>query len=133
MMTRLSKQKGFSIVEIIVVLIILAILIFALTPAYRSYQIRANRSDGIKSILAIQIAQEKYRIGATTYAPLSSIWTGTNSYEGYYRMGVSNVSGATYTITATGLSSQTGDTGCTTLTLTSSNGNAINSPANCWQ
>lgn len=132
-MTRLSKQKGFSIVEIIIVLLILAILVFALTPAYRSYQMRANRSDAIKSILAIQVAQEKYRIGATTYAPLASIWSGTNSYEGYYRMGVSNNTGTTYTITATGLTSQTADTGCVTLTLTSTNGTATQTPASCWQ
>lgn len=130
---RLFQQKGFSIVEILIVLVILAILVIALTPAYQSYQIRSNRSDAIKSILAIQIAQEKYRITSTTYGSLANVWSGTASYSGYYTMGVSGNTASAYVITAAALGAQTSDTGCTTLTLTTANGTATKSPVSCWQ
>ncbi|EKD92182.1 MAG: Pilus assembly protein [uncultured bacterium] len=129
-----QQQKGFSIVEVLIVLVILTILVAALTPAYRNYQIRSNRSDAIKSILAIQIAEEKYRITNMSYGDLAAVWPGTtNSYNNYYQMSITNNTASAYTITATALSAQADDTGCTTMTLTNTNGTTTKSPSNCWQ
>lgn len=128
-----KRQKGFSIVEILIVLAILAILVVALTPSYQTYQLKSNRSDAIKSILAIQVAEEKYRINNTSYGALAAVWSGTNSYENHYQMSISNNTASTYTITATPLSSQSADTDCPYLTLTYANGTATKTPAACWQ
>ncbi|OGT44015.1 MAG: hypothetical protein A3F13_04610 [Gammaproteobacteria bacterium RIFCSPHIGHO2_12_FULL_40_19] len=129
-----QPQKGFSVTEILIVLLIIAILVISLMPSYQRYQIRSNRSDAIKSILAIQIAEEKYRISNTSYGNLGAVWPGTtNSYSGYYQMSITNNTASSYTITAAALGAQTDDTGCTTMTLTNTNGTATQSPVDCWQ
>lgn len=128
-----AQQKGFSIVEILIVLAIISILAVALMPAYKTYQLKSNRSDAIRSILAIQIAEEKYRIANTSYGNLAAVWSGTNSYDGYYQMSVTNNTASSYTITASALSTQSADTNCATMTLTYANGTATQSPSSCWQ
>lgn len=128
----MKKQAGFSITEILIVLVIITILVLFFTPAFDTYTLRANRSDAIKTLMAIQLSEERYRIKNTTYGTLAQVWTGTASYEGYYTMAVTVNTATAYTITATAIGAQTGDTGCTTLTVSYSNGTTTKSPASCW-
>ncbi|OGT27497.1 MAG: hypothetical protein A2624_00245, partial [Gammaproteobacteria bacterium RIFCSPHIGHO2_01_FULL_42_8] len=123
------QQRGFSLVEILIALVILAVLTMMLMPAYRAYQLHADRSDAFKSLMALQIAQEKYRIENPTYAALASIWTGSSSYDGHYTMAVSDNTASTYTLTATATGEQINDTGCTVLTLSYLNGTVTKSPS----
>ncbi|HLD84370.1 MAG TPA: type IV pilin protein [Coxiellaceae bacterium] len=128
----MKKQAGFSITEILIVLVIMSILVLLFMPSFDTYTLRANRSDGIKTLMAIQLAEEKYRINHATYGALADVWTGTASYENYYTMAVTVNTATAYTITATATGTQTGDTECTTLTVSYSNGTTTKSPANCW-
>lgn len=129
------KIKGFSIIELVIVLLIIGILSLALMPTLNSYKIKANRSDAIKSLMALQIAQEKYRLNNTTYgASPTAVGISTDSIDGYYTLAVSGNTATAYTLTATAKSGteQTNDTGCTTLTVTYANSTATNTPTTCW-
>lgn len=129
-------QRGFSLMEIIIVLLIVALLTIVLMPAYNNYITKSRRSDGIKSLMAMQIAQEKYRLTNTDYASSpAALNLSTNSIDGYYTMAVTTNTTSTYAITATATSGggQTADTGCTTLTITYANNTATNTPTACWQ
>ncbi|PIZ04351.1 MAG: hypothetical protein COY58_04780 [Gammaproteobacteria bacterium CG_4_10_14_0_8_um_filter_38_16] len=129
-----QKTEGFSLVELIIVLLVISILTLALTPAFKSYKIKANRSDGIKSLLALQIAQEKYRLNNTAYASsVAAAGLSTNSIDGYYTLAVSTSGASNYTLTATATGDQTNDTGCTTLTITYATNTTNKTPTNCWQ
>ncbi len=136
-MDRKNKFFGFSLFELMITLVILAILVAIAIPVYRNYVMRARRSDGIQALLAIQIAEEKYRLSNSTYGTLVQVWSGSTSSEGYYSLSVSAVSASTYTITASAIGNQANDTAdgvsCATLTLTYSNGTTAKSPSNCWQ
>lgn len=133
----MNKCKGFSIIEILIVLIVLAILIVMLTPALQFYIVRSNRSDAIKSLSAMQIAQEKWRLNSTSYGTLAQIWTtgATNSLSGLYDMTVTVNTTNAYTLVANAPSgyAQNADTGCTTMTITYANGTSTQTPAACWQ
>lgn len=129
-----KTQRGFSIIEVIIVLLIIALLTVVLMPAYNSYITKSRRSDGIKSLMAMQIAQEKYRLKNTDYASSPAAMSfSTDSIDGYYTMAVTANTASSYTITATAGSEQAADTGCTTLTITYANNTATNTPTDCWQ
>lgn len=132
---RHEKTNGFSIIELLIVLIIIGILTAMLTPAYRSYVLKSNRGDAIKSLMALQIAQEKYRVNNTAYGTLANVWTGSSSIEGYYTMTVPSNTSTSYTLTATAAGTQTSDTSCTSFTLTYATNTMTQSSAsntNCW-
>lgn len=136
MMTR--KQSGFSLIEILVTIIIVAILVALLTPAYYSYILKSNRSDAIRSLQNAQILQEKYRVNNTTYGTLAQIGLSTgasNSIGGLYTITIPTNAAASYTLSAAPVSTQTSDTACTNFTITYANGTTTLSSApntDCW-
>lgn len=122
-------------IEILIVLVIIFILAAVLTPAYQSYILRGNRSDAIKSLLLLQIAQEKYRLNNTTYGTLGNVWSGSASVDGYYTLSVPSNGNTNYTLTATAQGSQAADTNCASFTITFANGTQTNSSSpntDCW-
>lgn len=128
-----ARQKGLSLIEILVVLLILGILVKLLTPVLQSYIVRSNRSDAIKSLSAMQISQEKWRLNSTSYGTLAQVWTGTNSLGGFYTMTVPSNGTTNYTLTATAGTAQSSDTGCTAMTITYASGTSTQTPTTCWQ
>ena len=133
----MKKQFGFSLMELLIVVAIVGIIAAIAIPSYQSYLIRSNRSDAIHTMLAMQLAQEKYRMNNTSYGTLAQVWSGVSVTEGgHYNLAISNVSATTYTITATATGSQSGDaegaTSCATLRLAYANGTTTKTPAACW-
>lgn len=124
------KKIGFSLVEVLIVLVIITVLALMIMPAYQHYIVRSNRSDAIKSILFTQLSEEKHRTNHPAYYPQSP---GIPSMNDYYTITVTNVSPTTYTIIATAGSAQSTDTECTTITLSYANGTTTKSPTLCWQ
>lgn len=58
------KKSGFSLVELLVVIVILGILLALVTPSYRQYQITANRAAA-KSFLLEIVSRQEVRLGQT--------------------------------------------------------------------
>jgi type IV pilus assembly protein PilE len=63
-----SRNKGFTLVEILVVMVIVAIIMSVGIPGYRQYLQRANRADATTALLRIAAAQERFFIANGTYA-----------------------------------------------------------------
>ncbi len=132
-----KKIRAFTLMEVVVALLIVAILAVIAVPSYRSYITKGNRSDAIQTLLAVQLAEEKFRMTNTTYGDLTAVWSGvTGTDGGYYSLGISNLSGATYTITATAVGNQASDadgsTSCASLVLAYANGTTNKTPTACW-
>lgn len=107
-------MNGFTLIELMIVVAIVAILAALAMPAYQGYTQKARRSDGLKELLALQLAQEKWRANNSNFT--SSItgdlgFADTVSPDGYYSMSIS-VIGATYTISADPQGIQAADTAC---------------------
>ncbi|MGD9841592.1 MAG: type IV pilin protein [Steroidobacteraceae bacterium] len=133
-----SKQHGFTLIELMIVVAIVAILAAIAYPSYRNQVMRSHRSEGKAALLQIQVAQEKYYLQNNTYGTLAQLGptslglksTGftTNSY---YAITLSGISATGYTATASGATtSQAGDTGCVTLTI--NNTGARTPTSGCW-
>lgn len=138
------KAKGFTLIELMIVVAIVGILAAIAYPAYQQYVIDARRADGHSALLALQMAMEKYRGSCPTYAANigSADNCGTSTVNGFavsrdqhYNLAISGNTGNAYTLTATPQGVQAGDTTCATITLAVSAGNprGLKGPSNgCW-
>lgn len=144
-----KPASGFTLIELMVTLAIIALLTMVAYPSYQGSVRKTRRSDGMVAALAIQVAQEKFRANCPFYAQTlgasntcganagaSTVLAASSSPEGYYALTIAanSATGNAYTITATAQGDQANDTGCTALTLTfnTSNPNGLKAPADCW-
>ncbi len=134
-------QRGFTLIEVMVVVAIVAILAAIAYPSYSDYAFRARRVDGKEMMMRVAAAQERYYTNLNSYATVTQLGLGDPlvSEKGYYTIGIALAnSNQTYTLTATPASSQVGDK-CGNLTLTNAgqkSPDASNATANsngkCW-
>lgn len=148
-----SLSDGFTLIEMMVVVAIVGILAAVAYPSYMNQVRKSRRSDAVAEMSRFQQAQERWRANKTTYAsqaeatataspavttPLTEPGLGlsANTAGGYYTLAVSSNTATGYILTAIAIlgKSQASDTGCTTLTVNVTNGNASNptAEANCW-
>lgn len=131
-----KKVNGFTLIEVMIVVAIVGILAAVAIPSYLDSLRKSRRSDATTSLTRIQLAQETYRLNHATYGSITDLGIGTISSDGYYTLNITGNNATAYTATGTAVSgtSQGSDTGCTTITLTVSNGGntASNTPAACW-
>jgi type IV pilus assembly protein PilE len=138
MMRKLQSSHGFSLIEMMIAVLIIAITTVVAIYLFSDQIKRGRRIDAVNALLSISLAEERYRSNNTTYGTLSQVWGGVaTSAEGYYTLAISNVSATSYTITATGTGSQatdteSGGTDCSVLTLAMSSGTITKTPAVCW-
>lgn len=58
--SRRSRQRGMTLMELLVAVIILGVLTAIAVPSYRRYLVRAQRSDATTALLRLQASQEKH-------------------------------------------------------------------------
>ena len=67
------RNKGFSLIELMIVMVIIAIIFSIGIPGYRDYMQRANRGDAMTALLRISAAQERFFIANGTYASTAQL------------------------------------------------------------
>ena len=132
-----KKQKGFTLIEVAIAIAIVAITAIIAIQLFTSQARKGRRIDAINALLAISLAEERYRSNNSQYGTLAQVYNSvTTSTEGYYTLAISNVSGTSYTVTATGVGDQANDiegsTACSPISLAVSNGTTTKSPSTCW-
>lgn len=150
MIYSIGKFRGFTLLELMIAVVIVAILASIALPSFTSQLRRAHRSEGTAALLSIQTAQEKMYLQYGRYAvggELSSAATATTpglnipatTTSGYYSLTITSASaGASdYTATATAAGSQARDTKCASLVVNSagvksSKDNGGAATTECW-
>lgn len=143
-MYKLAKNKknnsGFTLIELMVTVAIVAVLAAIAIPSYNDYVMRGKRAEGRAYLMDAAALLERYYSDNNLYARATNTMPGTvataagaTSESGYYT-GSMTVSTPfqTYTITAT---QNFNDTDCGNLTLThdGTKGNTgSSSVSDCW-
>lgn len=94
--------KGFSLIELLIALAIVAILAAITVPSFSGLVAKSRRSDAMAALLDVQLAQERWRALNFGYAPtLQKLgWTSTDSPDGYYRLRINRADGSGFVATA---------------------------------
>jgi type IV pilus assembly protein PilE len=143
----MKKQKGFTLVELMLVVAIIGILAGIVYPNYQESVKKSRRADAKGALAGLANAMERrftetgsYTGAANTVddpGDLGTPWVYSakspiDGTETYYNLSIVAVTDSTYTIAATPVNQQQSDK-CGTLTLTST-GVRANSEnvADCW-
>lgn len=149
----MSRQKGFTLIELMVVVAIVGILAAVAYPSYQGSIRKTNRSDAKDALLRLAAAQERFFFSNNGYTnDLSKLgFTAQSgnffSTENHYQLTVTAGPTCTsaggksfpcYTVTATARGGQAADEACTTFTVdqtgrkaAAKKDNTVNTD-NCW-
>ncbi len=66
-MTLRREHRGFTLVELLIVIVIIAILGLIAVPSYRQYSMRAQRTEAKTALLRLAANQERFYLQNNTY------------------------------------------------------------------
>jgi len=137
----MRDSKGFTLIELMIVIAVVALLAAIAIPAYTTQVLRSHRADAVNGVSDLRLRQERYRSNHASYAAdmdalLGSAAT-TASFNGshaYYDFVISGASATGYTITANAKGAQEKDADCDPMVATVAAGITTLTPAGnrCW-
>jgi type IV pilus assembly protein PilE len=144
----LNRQRGVTLLELMIVVAVVGIISAIATASYRQYLIRTNRTDATAQLLRIQVAEEKYFLQNNAYvtdsATMAALVTATPpglgistpSPGGFYTLSVApRVAGntSTFLATATAIGSQLSDSvTCRTFSIDDQGTRLPVDSTRCW-
>jgi type IV pilus assembly protein PilE len=141
------KKNGFTLVELMIAVTIVAILAMIAVPSYTQYVRKANRTDATKTLTLDAQALERCYSQTFSYVacPGAALGGPVASIEGKYNVTIASpdtvtpgAPAASYYITAVPIGTQVNDTDCALFTLNTlnthkaQNSAAADNSQTCW-
>jgi type IV pilus assembly protein PilE len=136
------RQRGITLIELMVVMAIVGILAAIAIPTYRRYVIRANRADAKVALLQTAQALERCYTNSAPYAYNSAVCTAAVPATSLVESGTYQItflpvgSGAGYVLTAAPQGPQVADTQCANFRLNHLGVKTVSgtsTAAECWR
>lgn len=143
----IRRQRGVTLMELMVVVTIISVLAAIAYPGYRAQVRRSNRTEARVALEQTAGALEKCYTRYMAYNDLANCPAanqfddegGYDTPQGLYRITAPILTDAQFTVTATAQNGQLDDTDCRTLTLGetsargATNAGGANNAAACWR
>lgn len=132
-------KHGFTLIELMISVAIVAILAAIAIPAFTEQMRKSRRSEALQGLSDLQLRQEKWRSNRANYLGTDSTAADKTAFgampsSDYYTLTITSAAApATYSLSAAPKGAQTDDK-CGTYTVTYSNGSVSKSPttSGCW-
>lgn len=123
---------GFTLIELMIVVVIVGVLAAIAYPAYQDYARETKRADAHAALLRIATLQEKHFSNNNQYAnSTTTLGYAANpaiSNDGHWAVSITGVGPAAFTLRAAPAGGHV-DADCAAITLTSA---GLRGPAACW-
>jgi len=129
-----KKHAGFTLIEVMIVVIVIGILAAIAIPNYTDYLTRSRITHATSGLAAWRVRMEQFFQDNHTYADAAAKIDGCDSTKPsasdtpYFNFSCSNLTASTYTLTATGKDKMTGFT----YTVTEANAKSTPNVAAGW-
>lgn len=150
----MKKTQGFTLIEVMIVVVIVAILAAVAIPSYQDSVRKTRRADAKEALTRIAALQERYFFTNNRYGTFAQLGIGNTSQEGYYTVamvtpvasldssptmcGTTAVPYACFLITATATGAQASDAACNQLSIdhvgrkTATKSGGADNSVECW-
>ena len=143
----MKRNNGFSLIELMVVLAIVAILLGVALPSYQSHVLKTKRNVAAAEVMKILGAQEQFFVNNRQYSTTLANLGMTNplyidgdgnsvaAASATYEISLVSASSSTYTLQAVPKNAQAKDTGCGTMKITVAGVKSVSGSAtvaDCW-
>jgi len=108
------NKKGFSLIEIMIVVVDVGILAAIAIPAYTGYMTRTRRADAVTALETVALYEEKYFAENNNYVGLATLIGPPRNYpnpstSNYLIAATSQNGGTAFIASATPINAQAGD------------------------
>ena len=104
---------GFTLMEMVIAIAIIAVLSLVAIPSYLNYMQQGRRADAISSLLQLQLLQAEWHLNHGEYGSLAQLgWKPGegNSLDGDYTITLTDQNAESYQAIAKPIKNQLGDT-----------------------
>lgn len=137
-----KEFRGFSLIELMIVIVIVAILASIAVPTYRNYVLRSHRVEAKTALLSIAAQQEKFYLQNNRYAtdderadaPPNGLGIADETENRWYSIEITvddDDNPQAWSATATAINDQEADTDCADMTVTSTGARTATN-SKCW-
>lgn len=130
-----TRNRGLTLIELLVALVVLGLCCVIAIPGYRQYTIRVNRTDAQRDLVELALRMQRCYSRTHNYQARECTLDVATNPEATYTTTVEKAVD-TYTLIATPVNAQAEDTRCGRFTLNQAGARGVSGtlPAQqCWQ
>ena len=139
MRSRTKNTAGFTLIEVLIVVVVIGVLAVIAFPSFERYIVKTNRGDAHSTLQNVQLLQERYRATEGLYGTREEIGAPTSSLEGHYLITIPENSRVGYRVLATAQGQQQAreqrlfGLQCQIITLEVNFAGITRTPDECWR